>query len=186
MTDFYIPKKTPTDHWYKEPWMFLVLGGPLVVVIAAIFTFYLAWHDSDNVLTKDYYRQGLNIDKDIQRDARASQYKLDANVKIAADAGRVLLQLKGETSLPVSIQLSISSSSRGSEYEYLQKITLSQISPGNYEGTIKIPSTSDSINLKLWHVKIEGADWRLTSDWQEPLLGPLQLKPLTNNQGVNK
>lgn len=186
MTDFYIPKKTPTDHWYKEPWMLLVLGGPLVVVIAAIITFYLAWQDSDNVLTRDYYKQGLNIDKDILRDARAGQYKLDANIKLAAEAGKILLQLKGETSLPVSIELSISSSSRGSEYEYLQKIMLSQTSPGNYEGAIKIPSPSDSINLKLWHVKIEGADWRLTSDWQDPLHSPLQIKPQTNNQGVDK
>lgn len=186
MTDFFIPKKTLTDHWYKEPWMLLVLGGPLVVVIAALFTFYLAWHDSDNVLTKDYYRQGLNIDKDIRRDARAGQYKLDANVKTDADAGKILLQLKGETSLPVSIQLSISSSSRGSEYEYLQKINLSQISPGNYEGTIKIPSPSDSINLKLWHATIEGADWRLTSDWHDPLHTPLQIKAHANNQGVTK
>lgn len=177
MTDFYIPKKTAHDHWYKEPWMLLVLGGPLIVVIAAIITFYLAWHGSDNVLTRDYYRQGLNIDKDIQRDAKAAEYKMHAHVKIDTAAGKILLHLEGKTVLPASIKLSIASSSRTSEYEDIQKIELAQTSSGNYEGIIKTPSPPDSINHTLWHVKIEGADWRLTSDWRDPLHTTLQVKP---------
>jgi hypothetical protein len=177
MTDFYIPKKTAVDHWYKEPWMLLVLGGPLIVVIAAIITFYLAWHDSDNVRSKDYYRQGLNVDKDIRRDAKASEYKMRANVKIDTDARKVLLHLEGKINLPASLQLNISSYARASEYENIQKITLTQSSSGNYEGIIKIPSPAETANLKLWHVKIEGADWRLTADWHDPLHSPLQVKP---------
>lgn len=186
MTDFYIPKKTVHDHWYKEPWMLVVLGGPLIVVIAAIFTFYLAWQDSDNVLSRDYYKQGLNIDKDIQRDARAAEYKLVAGLKIDTAAGKALLHLEGANSLPASVQLILSAATRASEYEAVQKITLSQTNGGNYEGIIKIPSAADNTSLQLWHVKIQGADWRLTSDWHDPLHSPLQIKPQTNYQGANK
>ena len=177
MTDFYIPKKKAADRWYKEPWMLLVLGGPLVVVIAAIATFYLAWQDSDNVLSRDYYRQGLNIDKDLSRDARAGEYKMQAAIRIDAGAAKVLLHIEGQTALPPSVQLVIASSSRTSEYEDIRKITLAQTSPGNYEGIMKIPSTPDSTGQNVWHVKIEGTDWRLTSDWQNPLLTTLQIKP---------
>lgn len=177
MTDFYIPKKTTADHWYKEPWMLLVLGGPLIVVIAAIITFYLAWHGSDNVLTKDYYRQGLNIDKDIRRDAKAAEYNMHASIKIDADAGKVLLHLEGKATLPASVQMSIASPSSTSEYENIQKITLSQTSSGNYEGPIKATTPSGNLNQKLWHIKIEGTDWRLTSAWQNPLQTTLQVKP---------
>jgi uncharacterized protein len=163
----------------------VVLGGPLIVVIAAIFTFYLAWHDSDNVLSRDYYKQGLNIDKDIQRDARAVEYSLAADLKIDA-AGKALLHLEGTRSLPATVQLVLSAYSRASEYEAVQKITLSHTSAGNYEGIIKIPSAADNTSLQLWHVKIEGADWRLTSDWHDPLRSRLQIKPQANYQGANK
>ncbi len=177
MTDFYTPKKTKHDHWYKEPWMLLVLGGPLVVVIAAIITFYLAWQDSDNVLSRDYYRQGLNIDKDLSRDARAGEYKMRAEIRIDSSAAKVLLHLEGQTALPPSVQLVIASPSLTSEYEDVRKITLAQTSAGNYEGIIKIPATTEGTRQNVWHIKIEGADWRLTSVWQNPLLSTLQIKP---------
>ena len=174
MTDFYTLKKNKIEHWYEEPWMLLVLGGPAVVVVAAIFTFYLAWHDSDNVVSKDYYKQGINIDKDIHRDAKAAEYKLVANVKIEA-TGHIRLQLEGKT-LPEKTTMIISSYSRSSEYESSQKIALTQLNSGQYEGMAAIPSISDTANIKLWHVKIEGPDWRLTGDWHDPLHSSLQLK----------
>lgn len=176
MTDFFIPKKTATEHWYKEPWMLLVVGGPLIVVIAASVTFYIAWQGSDKILTQDYYKQGLNIDKDIHRDAKAVEYKMLAKAQFDANSGKILLHLEGETKLPSFVLLSLSSSSRASVYEEIQQITLSQATPGTYEGLIKIPSPSDTRDLQLWHVKIEAADWRLTSDWHDPLHNSLQLK----------
>jgi hypothetical protein len=176
MTDFYLHKKTANEHWYQEPWMLVVLGGPAIVVVAALFTFYIAWQGSDNVLTRDYYKQGINIDKDIDRDAKAGEYKMLANAQVDS-SGKIQLQLEGKTNLPATVLMVVSSYARGSEYEAMQKTTLTQVKSGMYEGAIKIPSPSDSVNLKLWHVKIVGPDWRLTSDWHEPLHSALQLKP---------
>jgi len=175
MNDFYILKKDKSDHWYNEPWMLLVLGGPAIVIVAALFTFYLAWHDSDNVVSKDYYKQGINIDKDIHRDAKAGEFKMQANANVDA-TGHIQLQLEGKT-LPDTITMIISSYSRSSEYENNQKITLSQVKAGRYEGLLTLPSLTDTAKIKLWHVKIEGPDWRLTADWRDPLHNALQLKP---------
>jgi len=176
MNDFFIPKKHTGEHWYQEPWMLLVLGGPAVVVIAAIVTFYMAWQGSDNVISKDYYKQGVNIDKDINRDTKAGEYKLAGDIKVDS-SGKIQLQLEGATRLPADILMVVSSYSRGSEYEATQKTTLTQVKSGMYEGSIKIQPAPDSANLKLWHVKIEGPDWRLTADWHDPLNRSLQLKP---------
>ena len=30
------------DRWYREPWLLLVFGGPLLVILACIATIYLA------------------------------------------------------------------------------------------------------------------------------------------------
>jgi uncharacterized protein len=176
MAEFFTPQKTKKDLWYKEPWMLLVLGGPVVVVIAAIVTVVIAWQGADKLVAKDYYKQGVNINKDIYRDARASEYKMRANVKLDHITGKVLLQLEGNTKFPSAVLFSASANSSASAYEQMQKVNLSQIQPGMYEGSLTIPAASDSISRTLWHVKIEAADWRLTADWQDPMHTSLQLK----------
>lgn len=52
----------------KQPWwklwhMWLIIGGPLAVVIASFFTLYLAITRPDAVIDDDYYRHGLEINK---------------------------------------------------------------------------------------------------------------------------
>ncbi len=177
MTEFFVPKKVSHDHWYKEPWMLLVFGGPLIVVIAGFITFYLAWQGSDPVLSKDYYKQGININKDLYRDAKASEYKLLAKIQLDQATGMLNLNLAGATDLPTAIVLSIASTAPNTEYESIEKTTLSQIKPGVYEGLIKTQSITNLANLNSWQVKIEASDWRLTADWRDPLHRSLQLKP---------
>ena len=157
--------------------MLLVLGGPLIVVIAAIVTFYLAWQGSDKVVTKDYYKQGLNIDKDIIRDSKASEYQLQATVKLDMATRQLLLQLEGKTQLPSTVLFSYSTASdSSSEFELSHKTTLNQEQPGLYKGELTIPPATDTSGSKLWHVKIEANDWRLTADWHDPLHSSLELK----------
>lgn len=178
MTDFFIPKKTTKDLWYKEPWMLLVLGGPAIVVIAGLTTFYIAWQGSDKILTEDYYKQGLNINKDIQRDAKAAEYKMQAKVELDSVTGKVSLHLESAAELPSAISFNISTSSKAAAVEAIQKVTLSQRQPGIYEGTLNNSLKSDTISAALWHVKIEAADWRLTSDWYDPMHTSLQIKTI--------
>jgi hypothetical protein len=58
--------------WWKLWHMWLIIGGPLAVVIASFFTLYLAITRPDAVID-DYYRKGMEINKtlDAQRDALA-------------------------------------------------------------------------------------------------------------------
>lgn len=178
MADFFNTQKPKKDLWYKEPWMLLVVGGPVIVVIAGIITFYIAWQGSDKIISKDYYKQGLNIDKDIQRDAKAVKNKMRAMLELDSATGKISLQLESAAILPSAVTLNISASSSSAVYELLHKVTLSQMKPGIYEGTLKIASNSANFNLALWHIKIEAADWRLTADWHDPMHASLQLKTI--------
>lgn len=38
--------------WYKEPYVWMIVGGPLAVVIASMFTVYLAVTHPDKVLER--------------------------------------------------------------------------------------------------------------------------------------
>ncbi|NOT16364.1 MAG: nitrogen fixation protein FixH [Methylotenera sp.] len=56
--------------WWYFGHMWLVVGGPLVVVIASFITLYFAIKVPDPVIDTDYYRKGLEINKtlDAKRD----------------------------------------------------------------------------------------------------------------------
>ncbi len=63
--------------WWKFGHVWLVIAGPVVVVIAGFITLYLALRTPDPVVTPDYYRQGIEINKTLQapeiREAPAMQ-----------------------------------------------------------------------------------------------------------------
>jgi hypothetical protein len=48
----------PARAWYRHPWVWMLIAGPSVVVVAAIFTAYLAMSAPDPVLANDAYEHG--------------------------------------------------------------------------------------------------------------------------------
>ncbi|WP_301511046.1 FixH family protein [Variovorax sp. CAN15] len=49
--------------WWRHPLLWMVIGGPAVVVIASFVTFWLAWRNPDALVSQDYYREGVEINK---------------------------------------------------------------------------------------------------------------------------
>lgn len=46
--------------WYKQLWPWLLMAGPAIVIVACIFTIYLAFtHHKDTPLVNQQNRQGL-------------------------------------------------------------------------------------------------------------------------------
>lgn len=58
--------------WYKNPYVWLIIGGPSIVVVASFTTLYLAVTHPDPAI-EDYYRKGIEINKtlDAERDGMA-------------------------------------------------------------------------------------------------------------------
>ena len=56
------PQNNPQPWWKVGP-MWLVVMGPLVVVIASFVTLFVALRVPDPVVTEDYYRKGLEVGK---------------------------------------------------------------------------------------------------------------------------
>lgn len=63
-------ENTMTQPWWKFGHVWLVISGPAVVVVAGFATLYLAIRTPDPVVTEDYYRKGIEINKTL--DAPAS------------------------------------------------------------------------------------------------------------------
>jgi hypothetical protein len=51
------------DAWWRHPLLWMVIGGPAVVVAASFVTFWLAWRSPDALVSEDYYREGVEINK---------------------------------------------------------------------------------------------------------------------------
>ena len=52
-----------TTPWWKFGYVWLIVAGPAIVVVASFVTFYLAVTRPDPVVTEDYYRKGIEINR---------------------------------------------------------------------------------------------------------------------------
>lgn len=51
----------PAKPWWHYGHAWLVVAGPLAVVIASFITAYIAMNGRDPVVEEDYYQKGINI-----------------------------------------------------------------------------------------------------------------------------
>lgn len=61
---------TTSVPWWRVPHMWMVVGGPLVVVVAAICTAYIAVSGADPVLNKADYERDLKAAQSLEGQAR--------------------------------------------------------------------------------------------------------------------
>lgn len=52
--------------WWKYGHVWLIISGPLIVVIAGIITAFIAFSGADPVIDENYYENGVNINKTLQ------------------------------------------------------------------------------------------------------------------------
>jgi len=145
--------------WYREPWPWLLMAGPVLVVAASLGTAWLAVSSDDGVVADDYYKQGLAINQVLDREARARTLAIRALVTFNPERTRVRLQLAGDGPLPAGVTLRLAHPTRAGED---QTIGLAAVAGGVFEGAMQPPASG------RWHVLLEdaAATWRLSASWQ--------------------
>lgn len=64
------PASSTSVPWWRVPHMWMVIGGPLIVVVAAISTAYIAISGADPVLNKADYERELKAVQHLEGQAR--------------------------------------------------------------------------------------------------------------------
>ncbi|MCX7251401.1 MAG: nitrogen fixation protein FixH [Burkholderiales bacterium] len=59
------PKNLQGRAWYREPMMWMVLGGPLLVVVASLITYVLIVRGSDPILERDPISEAQRVGKEL-------------------------------------------------------------------------------------------------------------------------
>ena len=67
--------------WYKQFWPWFLIALPGSVVIAGFTTLYIANIHSDDLVADEYYKNGLAINRVLERDARAQTLGVEARMR---------------------------------------------------------------------------------------------------------
>jgi hypothetical protein len=67
-----VDRNKPGRPWYREPMMWLVLGGPALVVVASLSTYAIAVHKSDPVIERDAVTEAERVGKELTPEQRES------------------------------------------------------------------------------------------------------------------
>lgn len=144
--------------WYREPWPWILMSGPAIVVVAGIATAVIAWKNNDALVADDYYKQGLSINREIRRDAAAQRLGVVAQLSFSGDRTQVRVRLLGTADSAAGLRMLLVHPTR----EGLdQEVALTSITGGLYEGRLKAPAGES------WQVQVldAGGVWRLSGTW---------------------
>lgn len=61
------PTAEAAQPWWKYPLVWMIIAGPTIVVIAGFITLWLAIQQPDPVVVEDYYRRGVEINKELNK-----------------------------------------------------------------------------------------------------------------------
>jgi uncharacterized protein len=144
--------------WYQEPWPWLLMSLPLAAVVAGFITLTLAIQTADGLVAADYYKQGLAINRQLQREEKAASLKLRVDAVTDSERGLVRVHLEALGSLPGALALRLVHPTR----EGMDQTIALKASPGGwYEGRLETPQPAH------WQLVLEdvGRTWRLDGSW---------------------
>lgn len=153
--------KIAAQPWYREPWPWILMAGPALVIFAGVITVWLAIKSNDGLVVDDYYKQGLEVNQVIERDRKSEALGLAADVFLGNNGQvRVLLNSTVGAALPQKLKLRISHPTRSG---FDQQILLASEAQGAYSGNLQ--RSLEGGNRWLIRLEDEESSWRLSADW---------------------
>lgn len=156
--------------WYREPWPWILMSGPAAAILAGFVTLGYAIRYQDALVTDDYYKQGLAINRTLAREQTAVTLGVEAKLMFAGDGSGVRVYLNGREELPAQLVLRFAHATRAG---LDQRIDVVRVPGGWYEGRL-VP-----MNDGKWKVMLEdqAGSWRVTGMWVAGADESLDLRP---------
>jgi len=149
--------------------------APAAAIVGGISMVWLAITTNDGLVSDDYYRRGLEINRDLRRDEHAAALKLEARARWDESDGRLSVIVASgvpgaSVAEPPQLQLRLAHRTRAG---FDRTVPLSLSTAGRYEGRLALPAAGQ------WQVMLEDPDgtWRLAGSWPMPYKGEVVLTP---------
>jgi hypothetical protein len=149
------PRREDTEPWYRQFWPWFLIALPGSVVVAGISMVVVANRHADDLVVDSYYKDGLAINRQLEKQARASEIGIDADLLLVDE--RVQVRLAGEaadTVAPLSLSLRLS---HPLEADRDFSVRLERVAPALYVGALPKPA---AVNWH-WTLEPESELWRL-------------------------
>lgn len=152
----------PPTPWYRHRWPWIVMSGPVLVVVAASFSGWLAFTRQDALVVDDYYKQGTAINQDLRRETAAAALGMNMNMVYLPQSRRLsgtLLSLGHPSTGAFKITLAHAT-------EPAKDIVLAVLPDAQGRFDVGMPGFEAS----WWKVTVENDThkWRLDGVWKWP------------------
>lgn len=152
--------------WYREPWPWFLMSGPIIVIIAALTSAWIAIKSSDGLVTEDYYKQGLAAGETLARSKHAEELGVAAGLHLTAEQISIRLHMQA-SSLPTALIVTLSHPTRaGIDQKSLLKLT-----GDAYVGKLNLPASGHWLVL----VEDEARTWRVMGSVMLPATGEVMI-----------
>lgn len=162
-----MPPTQVAKPWYREPWPWYLMFGPFVVIVAGLATAWIAYATNDGLVTDDYYKQGLNVDRTLARNREAERLGIEARARFTAEGVSVgLTPAPGvEFGVPPSLSLTLSHPTRAG----LDQTVRLTANNGRYSGNLRLPASGHWLVL----IEDEAQSWRVMGNVVLPAKGEI-------------
>lgn len=154
------PQRTPVNPWYKEVWVWFILGILGLSVVLGTSMLIIATNNPPGLLSDNYYDVGKGINTSLEREDLAKRLQLKASLLLDNEKGVVELQLQGFSNPPQLVLNLISPT----QPERDRRVVLQAQSDGSYAGNLL-----DAVEGRRFVELIGqegGKDWRLFEEEQ--------------------
>jgi hypothetical protein len=156
------PAPAGAGPWYAHRWPWLLMLGPVAVIIGGSFASYLAITRPDAMVVDDYYTQGKAINQDLRRDRVAAAMKLSFEARYDPASGTLAGSIEA-AGQPLATPLHIYLAHPTQPAKDLQLL----VQP-DAAGRFSVPMPM--LERTRWQVVVEGPrrEWRLAHSWSWP------------------
>ena len=135
--------------------VWLVISIPATAVVVGLSMLGYSIASYDGLVADDYYKQGKTINRRLERQARAAELDLNANLDFQPQDSRIMAVLSGNPTLtyPDNIRLSFHHSTRAS---LDVQGDLARISDNSYMSELQ------PLEKGKWYVVLETDEWKIS------------------------
>jgi hypothetical protein len=158
----------PRTPWYREPWPWILMAGPVAAVLGGIVTAWLAVTHQDGLVTDDYYKRGLAINRTLERERAASALGVKASAVFSPAGDAVRVYVNGLPPGTTSLSLKLAHATVAGH----DRLLVLERNPGGwFEGRFPAVETGK------WKVLLEDSAgrWRVTGLWLSTAEGAVDL-----------
>lgn len=119
-----------TKPWFRQFWPWFLILLPATVVVASLATMYIAYYGADDLVIDEYYKDGLAINRQLEKIQRGVELGITASLNFSND--HATAHVEGPVDAP-SLKLLLS---HPLEADRDFPVTLTKIAAGIYQAPL--------------------------------------------------